>query len=1052
MLKKWLILLLGSFLVLIVPAIGLFNTISAQQGAPEASDGRLDLSGWDYASRGAVSLSGEWEFYPGVLLGPGDFSGTEAGRTILRVPSAWNRAMPGGAIGIGTYRLVVELGRETNEDYGLRVANVRMASRTYLNGEEIGSSGVPAATPEAGIQANLPYTGFTRLYGSQAELIVQAANFSYASGGIVDTIDFGPENVILREEQSDWIRDFVVLCGFLLPGLLFLLLYVLHKRELPQLFLGLFCMLAVLYILTHGEKMIGFLLPELPYAAVMKLQAVSANLIYLMLVAYMYVLMPGTVHRTMLRAYAVLSFGGAFAALVLPMAIFSHVEATLFTAALISIAYTMLVTFRWVSRQPEDANLVGLGLLAISMFILMMVIGQVTGLDISRLAIYELVLFVLAQTVLIIRRFVRAFADVERLSKRLLTLDGLKDEFMADTSHELRTPLHGIINIARSMLEGAAGPASSKQKENLAIIMTTGQRLSRLVDDLLDFSRLKEGRIRLAARPLYLSSVVQSVMEVVAYTLDGKPISVRQECPDDLPCVRMDEDRLRQILYNLLGNAVKYTERGEICVRASASGDWVTVEVSDTGVGIERKRWPDIFRRFERAEETEGLRGAGLGLSITRELVELGGGRIWLESEPGAGTTFFFTLPISAETPDSGEEDRLVRAGSGLEAQSVIPDPLDRFRSPRARPETSAFSGLSGRSETAEASGTTGADQPDEAAAPVGDAGRILIVDDDPVNRRVLLNLLATVGCDVSAVSGGAEALAFLDVHPDIELVVTDWMMPGMSGLELSRELRSRRSLAELPILLLTARGLPEDVRAGFDAGASDFLGKPVDAGELRARVRTLIGMRRAAEEAVRTEMAFLQAQIKPHFLYNALNVIIATCPVDPDKATELLIELSQYLRGSFDFRNRDHLVPLHKELELVHSYIALEQARFEERLSFVCETDDLVGVFVPPLSIQPLVENAVRHGIMQRAAGGVVRLEIRDNGRSVSVRVEDNGVGLGPEAFGEIMAGRRGGVGLRNIHRRLSALHGASLHLEERPAGREGTAIGFELPKDAGL
>ncbi|OWA36002.1 hypothetical protein B9G55_09025 [Saccharibacillus sp. O16] len=1020
MIKKWLVLAVGLLLILGVPVIGITNILIDQRDLPKAEDGRIDLSGWNDEDRGAAPLEGTWEFYPNVLLTPDDFAhnqGVLPARKLLTVPGAWNSAMSNSSLGAGTYRLIIDFGRKVDEDYALKIDNIRMSSQAYLNGDKVGSSGYPSLDHTLDEQKNLPYIGFSHLSGSQVELVIQVTNYSYVSGGIVGSVTLGPESIILRDKQVDWAGDFSAFFGFFLPGLLFLLLHMLHKRERPALYLGLFCMLGALYMLTHGEKLIGFFLPTMPYWVVLKLQAISASLIYLMLISYMNELMPGSIHRYLMRAYTLLTVSGAITALILPPEVFSILEPVILSAGFLSLVYAAFITIRWIQKQPDDLDLVTIGLMSIMMCMLLSLVDLIFALDVNWLVIDELVLFVLAQTILIIRRFVRAFADVERLSNRLLTLDGLKDEFMANTSHELRTPLHGIINIARSMLEGAAGPVSPKQKENLAMMMTTGQRLSLLVDDILDFSKLKEGRLRLSVRPLALYTVVQSVVEVIAYTLAEKPIRMILDCPEDLPNVKMDEDRLRQILYNLLGNSVKYTERGEIRVRASASDGWVTVEVSDTGIGIERERWPDIFRRFERIEAREGMTGNGLGLSITRELVELGGGRIWLDSEPGVGTSFFFTLPISSEQPGPSESRllRLVEDAGLLEPESTPPS------SPLHPGE--------------------------EWNPPNGEAGRVLIVDDDPVNRRVLLNLLTTAGYEATAVEGGAEALRMLDEQPGIELVVTDWMMPGMSGLELCRRIRERRSLADLPVLLLTARSLPEDIQAGFDAGASDFLGKPVDAGELRARVRTLIGMRRAAEEAVSAEMAFLQAQIKPHFLYNALNVIIATCPVDPDQATELLIELSHYLRGSFDFQNRDRLVPLGKELELVGSYIALEQARFGERLTFEYEADDLVGIFVPPLCIQPLVENAVRHGVMQRSSGGIVRLSVRDHGSSVSVRVWDNGVGLQPERFHEIMNGREGGVGLRNIHRRLSALHGATLRLEETAEGA-GTTIGFDLPK----
>lgn len=260
--------------------------------------------------------------------------------------------------------------------------------------------------------------------------------------------------------------------------------------------------------------------------------------------------------------------------------------------------------------------------------------------------------------------------------------------------------------------------------------------------------------------------------------------------------------------------------------------------------------------------------------------------------------------------------------------------------------------------------------------------------------------------------------------------------------------LREHRSLSELPILMLTARGLPEDIRHGFQAGANDFLSKPVDAGELRARVRTLIQMRSSVQDVIRTEMAFLQAQIKPHFLYNALNVIIATCAVNPDKATDLLIELSNYLRGSFDFQNREQLVPLYKELELVQSYVHLEQARFEDRLIVKYDVQPDIRLFLPPLTIQPLMENAIRHGVMERAAGGTVMLHIYEESDHVIIRVQDDGVGIPPERMAQVRSGRiegPGGVGLYNINRRLMSLYGTALEIQSHVGS--GTQIQFCLP-----
>jgi two-component system sensor histidine kinase ChiS len=220
-----------------------------------------------------------------------------------------------------------------------------------------------------------------------------------------------------------------------------------------------------------------------------------------------------------------------------------------------------------------------------------------------------------------------------------------------------------------------------------------------------------------------------------------------------------------------------------------------------------------------------------------------------------------------------------------------------------------------------------------------------------------------------------------------------------------------------------------------------------VEAGELRAHVSTLLKLRKSVQMVISSELAFLQAQIKPHFLYNALNTAIAVCPDEPEKTMQLLTELSRYLRASFNFKNRDQLTTLQKELELIESYLYLEKARFDERLKVEYEIDEDCLVLIPPLSIQPLIENAIRHGIMQRAAGDTVRIVIKETDQGINVTVSDDGVGIKPERLLTLLADERAsdGVGLRNINSRLLALFGKGLQLESE--WTQGTIVSFNVP-----
>lgn len=312
------------------------------------------------------------------------------------------------------------------------------------------------------------------------------------------------------------------------------------------------------------------------------------------------------------------------------------------------IGYITFVMGRGIWRRSADTEFMVIGILSIMVVIAVHVLSLMGVYNSLAIVPLEMLLFVVTQAMLLAQRFSRAFTDVDQLSRRLLTLDGLKDEFMANTSHELRTPLHGIVNIAQSLMDGSSGSVSDRQSRELSMIVSTGKRLSTLVNDILDFSKLKNGEIVLKRQPVDLKAVTQSVLEVVTHLAAGKPLSLKQEWPDNLPWLDTDEDRLRQILYNLLGNAVKFTETGTVQVTAHALNGHVRISVTDTGIGISPERLVDVFKSYDQigyASDRE-YSGTGIGLSITKKLVELGGGEIWAESMPGAGSAFHFTLRL----------------------------------------------------------------------------------------------------------------------------------------------------------------------------------------------------------------------------------------------------------------------------------------------------------------------------------------------------------------------------------------------------------------------
>ncbi|MDJ0839669.1 MAG: ATP-binding protein [Acidobacteriota bacterium] len=388
-----------------------------------------------------------------------------------------------------------------------------------------------------------------------------------------------------------------------------------------------------------------------------------------------------------------------------------------------------------------------------------------------------------------------------RLNERLRQVDKLKDEFLANTSHELRTPLHGMVGLAESLIEGVTGDLPETTRHNLGMIISSGRRLSSLVNDILDFSKLKNRGLELQRKAVDIHGVVDLVLVLNEPAAGAGGLELVNAVPEDFPNLYADEDRIQQILHNLVGNAIKFTDSGRVTVSAEKKGKQGVIHVTDTGRGISKADIDRIFLSFEQLEESETRTqgGTGLGLAICRQLIELHGGKIRVTSKPGEGSTFTFQVPLY-----QGEEQQV---------HTTLPEPLNTLKD-----HHQAF-------------------MADEVAqADMGDGAHILVVDDEPINRQVLHNHLALANYRTTEAADGKEALALLE-QETFDLVLLDVMMPGWSGYEVCRRIRERFPVHELPVLFLTARTQTDDLVNGYKSGANDYLPKPISARELRHRV-----------------------------------------------------------------------------------------------------------------------------------------------------------------------------------------------------------------------
>ena len=387
---------------------------------------------------------------------------------------------------------------------------------------------------------------------------------------------------------------------------------------------------------------------------------------------------------------------------------------------------------------------------------------------------------------------------LQEAMKRAESASRAKSEFLANMSHELRTPLNGVLGMIDMVL---ASPLAEKQQEDLITAKECSLSLLALVDDILDLSKIEAGRMTLEQVPFDPRTLMRDCMKAVQPRAAAKGVSLTQSISQEMPPRLLgDPLRLRQVLINLLGNAAKFTDHGSVRLSASSRASRPGVielhwKVEDTGIGVPLDKLETIFEEFTQADGsvTRKYGGTGLGLSISKKIVDLHGGRIWVESQLGRGSTFHVVLDLPRVEP----------------LAELVP--------------------VEGKSRDA-----AGENRPS------GTAPRILVVEDNPVNRKVVTGILGKRGYGAVAVNDGQEALEALEKSA-YDLVLMDVQMPVMDGLEATRRIRQDPRWRSLPVVALTAHATRGDRERCLQAGMDDYLAKPLNADALVATLSRLL-------------------------------------------------------------------------------------------------------------------------------------------------------------------------------------------------------------------
>ena len=668
--------------------------------------------------------------------------------------------------------------------------------------------------------------------------------------------------------------------------------------------------------------------------------------------------------------------------------------------------------------------------------------------------------------------------ESERRRAEILTeLNRAKTRFFSNASHELRTPLTLILGPLENILRGEAGPIDPAIYNTLNVVYRNGTRLLKLVNSLLDFSRIEAGRMRAVFEPIDVGAYTAELVSLFKPAAENAGLTlnfIRDELRQD---IYIDRELFEKIIFNLISNAIKFTIQGRIDVRLTRSDKFAVLQIRDTGIGIAQAEIPQVFERFYRASTAGGRthEGTGIGLALVRELVELHGGTVTMESELGQGTTVSVAIPFgSAHFP-------------AAQLRVMPSQPEITARSPTNNSNTFLDEIVSW---TAPAANPTGEIKDRSMAIPVGTAdktaaGLVLVVDDNADMREYLRGVLEQK-YTVATAPDGLNALKLIEtMRPD--LILSDIMMPGLDGMGLMQHLRADPKTVEIPIILLSARAGDEALLDGLNAGADDYLVKPFSARELMARVNANLKLqklraetRQILEHSLREEsrrkdefLATLAHELRnPLAALSAAAQLLARSEDSPaialvareslarqvDHMARLLddlLEISRITHGRIQLRNEKHPISesIMAAIETVETIIESKNHQL------------LVDIPSEPLYVNgdrarltQLFSNLLTNAAKYTDKGGVIHLQLRSDTKHITVSVSDNGIGIAADMLPEVfemfsqaqpaLLRSEGGLGIGlSLVKGIAQLHGGHVEAHSEGIGK-GSAFVVRLPR----
>ncbi|GAB5409574.1 MAG: ATP-binding protein [Balneolaceae bacterium] len=749
---------------------------------PTIERGILDLSSYNFENDSEILLNGEWQFFWNELIEPN--TPPKQIPSNVSFPHLWNNYEELSSFGYATYKIKIILPKESPK-LALTLPDMYSSYRLYFDDTVVAQNGIVGKTKENYVPNWLPLTvPLDPFQSNTIDVILQVSNFDHHKGGVRLPISLGKEENLQRNREIELGYTFVLTGSLIMGSLFFFGLYSFGKQEKTILYFALFCLVYSYRIIGTELYPLHFLLPNLPWILTLKMEYISLYLSASLFGIFIKTLYPNEASKYIMNGFNYTFLFFSLAALVLPAFYFTSLINYFFTLLAIYIVYTIFILIR-AYLNKEVGSVFALASIGVVFIVFIYDLLEYFIIVNENLFINFIgyISFFFLQSLTLSNRFAHTLNQAKESAE---TASVAKTHFLSTMGHELRTPLNAVIGLSELLLDSK----SEKEKMQFAsTIKKSGENLLSIINNILDFTKIESSDVELEYTPTHVPYLIADIIKMLGSLTDPKKVKLSFRFDDSLPeYIKTDSTRLRQILINLIGNAIKFTDEGEISVQVTTTESisekgQILFIVKDSGIGIPEDKMNLLFDRFSQIEADRNRRygGTGLGLAISKRLIEGMGGRIWVQSKKGSGTTFYFTI---ASNPISRSE------------RTKLEDKLKPKDSIKSRKELS-----------------------------------ILAVEDNLINQKVVLKVLERLGYDADIANNGFEAVQKVQ-EKSYDLIFMDMEMPEMDGIEATIKIKELGEKAHSPtIIAVTANATTEDRTRCFEAGMVDFISKPITLG-----------------------------------------------------------------------------------------------------------------------------------------------------------------------------------------------------------------------------